>query len=81
MNTSPRTLSDAIARVVREVGVERGVDLALHALFIRWITLDEYGEKLWKNLQESPDPETLNERFAQLAIYREEPSSSKTASP
>jgi type I restriction-modification system DNA methylase subunit len=72
MNTSPRTLSDAIARVVREVGVERGVDLALHALFIRWITLDEYGEKLWKNLQESPDPETLNECFAQLAIYREE---------
>jgi predicted ATPase len=71
MTTNPKNLSWSIFDAVRPIGVERGVDLALHVLFVRWLTLSNEASKLWNALVDAPTDEELSNNFAPLAVFRD----------
>lgn len=57
--------------VTRALGLERGVDLALHALFVRWLATNADGETRWVALSAAMSDDELASRFAELDIFRE----------
>ncbi|MFC7497071.1 MULTISPECIES: DUF3696 domain-containing protein [unclassified Nocardioides] len=77
MSSDVNRLSWALMNATRGVGVERGVDLALHALFVRWLTTQADGEQRWRELAASSNDDELAHRFAQLDIFRETSSESR----
>jgi predicted ATPase/type I restriction-modification system DNA methylase subunit len=77
MSSDGKRLSWALMNVTRGVGVERGVDLVLHALFVRWLTTQADGEQRWRELGASSNDDELTHRFAQLDIFRESTSDSR----
>ncbi|ROR89997.1 DUF3696 domain-containing protein [Nocardioides aurantiacus] len=77
MSADGKNLSWALMNATRGVGVERGVDLVLHALFVRWLTTQADGESRWRELGASSNDDDLAHRFARLDIFRETSSDSR----
>lgn len=65
-------LSRTLLEATRSLGIERGVDLVLHALFVRWVTTHGDGEERWRELDAVTTENELVHRFAQLAVFREQ---------
>lgn len=75
MTANAKELSRALLDNTRDMGIERGVDLVLNVLFVRWVTLRmldvEKGAQSWSALvTASTDSDLINE-FARLAIFQE----------
>lgn len=73
MSGHGKRLSWELLEATRSVGVERGVDLVLHALFVRWLTTQADGERRWQALGASTTDDELVHRFAELDVFREQP--------
>ncbi|MEQ7848981.1 HsdM family class I SAM-dependent methyltransferase [Nocardioides kribbensis] len=74
MSAQSKQLSWALLESARGIGVERGVDLVLHALFVRWLATQSAGQARWHELVTSANDEELVERFNHLDIFREQSS-------
>lgn len=75
MTEQAKELSWTLLDNARAVGIERGVDLVLNVLFVRWMTLPaldlEKGAQAWAALiTASTDSDLVNE-FARLAIFQD----------
>lgn len=77
MSSDGKQLSWRLMNLTRGIGVERGVDLVLHALFVRWLTTQADGERRWRELGASSNDDELAHRFALLDIFRETSSDSR----
>ena len=77
MSSEGKRLSWALLEATRSVGVERGVDLVLHALFVRWLTTQAGGQQRWQELGASTTDEELVHRFTQLDIFRDQANGSR----
>ncbi|MCS6577352.1 hypothetical protein [Curtobacterium poinsettiae] len=77
MSSDGKRLSWALMNLTRGIGVERGVDLVLHALFVRWLTTQADGEQRWRELGASSNDDELAHRFAQLDTFRETSNASR----
>lgn len=64
MSSGGKRLSWALMNLTRGIGVERGVDLVLHALFVRSLTTQADGEQRWRELGASSNDDELAHRFA-----------------
>lgn len=75
MSAEARQVSGALLDDAREVGVERGIDLVLNVLFVRWITLQaddpKKGAQEWASLVRAGTDDQLLAEFTRLAIFRE----------
>lgn len=71
-----REQSEVVARALidagRAIGMERSVDLALHVLFVRWLTLNsEKGQREWQSMITASTPDGAAAQFERLAIFRD----------
>ncbi len=77
MDITGSTLAHRLLDAARGVGTERAVDLALNALFVRWMTLNATdtakGATAWESLIHAPSGVDLARQFADLAIYFDHP--------
>lgn len=71
MSLDAEGLSWALIELVRRIGVERGVDLVLHVLFVRWLTADPQLAQQWRDLHSASSHEERLERFNRLDTFRE----------
>ncbi len=72
MTAQAKRLSWSLVQVVRSVGTERGVDLVLNVLFVRWMTLvAKSGNDEWAKLLHAPTDDALLHEFMRLAIFRD----------
>jgi predicted ATPase len=70
MSSDTKHLGSALLDAARSVGTERGVDLVLHALFVRWLATQTDGQLKWRELGESATDEELVTRFMSLDMFR-----------
>lgn len=72
MSAQSQSLSWTMLQAARGFGVERGVDLVLHVLFVRWLTTRESGSEQWASLVAAPTQDEMLSQFSHLDIFREE---------
>ena len=75
MSVEPRRLARSLLNATGQIGIERGVDLVLNVLFVRWLTLQvtdaQAGDREWSSLV-AAGHQDLVENFARLAIFRQD---------
>ncbi|QOR69383.1 DUF3696 domain-containing protein [Ruania alkalisoli] len=72
MSSHGKRLSWELLDATRGLGVERGVDLVLHALFVRWVTTHNDDVEGWRELRAAATDERLVQCFIRFDISREQ---------